>query len=116
MTTEPDPKSMEVKQNADSTAKDEEEVAETRRPETEEQQELQSSMICRFIRWTLRQLFLAITSRPDIPQAVGVESTFCANPTQSHLTTAKRILRYLKGSLYLGSTYKKCADANLIGY
>ena len=116
MTTEPDPKSMELKQNADSTAKDEEEVAETRRPETEEQQELQSSMICRFIRWTLRQLFLAITSRPDIAQAVGVVSTFCANPTQSHLTTAKRILRYLKGSLYLGLTYKKCADANLIGY
>ena len=43
MTTEPDPKSMEVKQNADSTAKDKEEVAETRRPETEEQQELRRS-------------------------------------------------------------------------
>ena len=43
MTTEPDPKSMEVKQDADSTAKDEEEVAETRRPETKEQQELRRS-------------------------------------------------------------------------
>ena len=40
LTTEPDPKSMEVKQNADTTAKDEEEEAETRRPETEEQQKL----------------------------------------------------------------------------
>ena len=38
VTTEPDPKSMEVKQNADTTAKDEEGVAETRRSETEEQQ------------------------------------------------------------------------------
>ena len=44
MTTEPDPKRMEVKQNADTTAKDEEEVAEIRRLEKEEeQQELRRS-------------------------------------------------------------------------
>ena len=43
MTTEPDPKSMEVKQNTDTTAKDEEEVAEIRRSEKEEQQELRRS-------------------------------------------------------------------------
>ena len=42
---------------------------------------------------------------------------FCANPTQSHrLTAAKRILRYLKGTGYLGLRYKKCADGNMIGY
>ena len=61
-------------------------------------------------------LYAAITTRPDITQAVGVVSKFCANPTQSHLTAAKRILRYLKGTVYLGLSYKKCADGNLIGY
>ena len=61
-------------------------------------------------------LYAAITTRPDIAQAVGVLSKFCANPTQSHLTAAKRILRYLKGTVYLGLSYKKCADGNLIGY
>ena len=61
-------------------------------------------------------LHAAITTRPDIAQAVGVVSKFCANPTQSHLTAAKRILRYLKGTVYLGLSYKKCADGNLIGY
>ena len=61
-------------------------------------------------------LYAAITTRPDIAQAVGVVSKFCANPTQSHLTAAKRILRYLKGTVYLGLIYKKCADGNLIGY
>ena len=61
-------------------------------------------------------LYAAITTRPDIAQAVGVVSKFCANPTQSHLTAAKRILRYLKGTAYLGLSYKKCADGNLIGY
>ena len=44
MTTEPHPKSMEVKQNANTTAKDEEEVAEIRRSEREEErQELRRS-------------------------------------------------------------------------
>ena len=43
MTTEPDPKSMEVKQNADTTGKEEEEVAETRRSATKEQHELRRS-------------------------------------------------------------------------
>ena len=61
-------------------------------------------------------LYAAITNRPDIAQAVGVVSKFCANPTQNHLTAAKRILRYLKGTVYLGLSYKKCADGNLIGY
>ena len=61
-------------------------------------------------------LYAAITTRPDIAQAVGVVMKFCANPTQSHLTAAKRILRYLKGTGYLGLSYKKCADGNLIGY
>ena len=61
-------------------------------------------------------LYAAITTRPDIAQAVGVVSKFCGNPTQSHLTAAKRILRYLKGTVYLGLNYKKCADGNLIGY
>ena len=61
-------------------------------------------------------LYAAITTRPDIAQAVGVVLKFCANPTQSHLTAAKRILRYLKGTVYLGLSYKKCADGNLIGY
>ena len=50
-------------------------------------------------------LYAAIETRPDIAQAVGVVSKFCANPTQSHLTAAKRILRYLKGTVYLGLSY-----------
>ena len=61
-------------------------------------------------------LYAAIATRPDIAQAVGVFSKFCANPTQNHLTAAKRILRYLKATAYLGLSYKKCADGNLIGY
>ena len=43
-------------------------------------------------------------------------SKFCGNPIQSHLTAAKQILRYLKGTVYLGLSYRKCADGNLICY
>ena len=44
MTTEPDPKSIEVRQSADTTAKYEEEVAEiSRSDKEEEQQELRRS-------------------------------------------------------------------------
>lgn len=61
-------------------------------------------------------LYAAIATRPDIAQAVGVVSKFCANPTQTHLTATKRVLRYLKATAYLGLSYKKSADGNLIGY
>ncbi|KAK6119429.1 hypothetical protein DH2020_046829 [Rehmannia glutinosa] len=36
-------------------------------------------------------------SRPDITFAVGVCARFQSAPKESHMTTAKRILRYLKG-------------------
>ena len=50
------------------------------------------------------------------PQAVEVVSKFCANPTQSHFTAAKRILRFLKETVSLGLSCKKCADGILTGY
>ena len=61
-------------------------------------------------------LYAAIATRPNIAQAVGVVSKFCASPTQGHLTAAKRILRYLKETTYLGLSYKTCAEGNLTGY
>ena len=64
---------------------------------------------------SLSLLFAVVTTRPDITQATVV-SKCCANPTQSLLIAAKRTLRYLKGTVYLGLSYKKCADGNLIGY
>ena len=63
----------------------------------------------------LSLLYAVIPTRPDITLATVV-SKCCANPTQSHFTAAKRILRYLKGTVYLGLSYKKSADGNLIGY
>ena len=41
---------------------------------------------------------------------------FQSNPKESHITVAKRIIRYLKGTSNLGLWYSKDSSLNLIGY
>ena len=52
-------------------------------------------------------LFLARVTRPDIAFAVGRLSQFNHSYDESHWTLAKRVLRYLKGTLGWGLEYKK---------
>ena len=61
-------------------------------------------------------LYAAVATRPDISQAVGVISKFSSRPTEAHLTAAKRILRYLKGTASLAVKYQKSSNGTLIGY
>ena len=61
-------------------------------------------------------LYAAVATRPDISQAVGVVSKFSSRPTEAHLTAAKRILRYLKGTASLALKYHKSSNGTLIGY
>ena len=51
-------------------------------------------------------LYLTAT-RPDIMYAVSLISRFMSCPYESHWLTAKRILRYLKGTTEMGIFYKK---------
>lgn len=51
-------------------------------------------------------MFAAIATRPDIMCAVGQLSQFNSNPSSKHLFAAKRVLRYLQGTLTLGITYR----------
>ena len=60
-------------------------------------------------------IYLTIT-RPEISYSVGVISQFMHNPTTSHLDVAKKILRYVKGSLSHGLWYMKCATFLLCGF
>jgi hypothetical protein len=57
-------------------------------------------------------LYLAHSSRPDISYSVGVLSRFMENPGRRHWEAAKRVLRYLKGSIDLGLTYNGDLDSN----
>lgn len=56
-------------------------------------------------------------TRPDIAYSVGIVSRFMEHPTLLHQAAAKRILRYVQGTLDLGLIYSRDSDNKvLIGY
>ena len=61
-------------------------------------------------------LYLSIKTRPDICFAVNQVAKFCANPTKVYWLAVKRILRYLKGTVFLGLFYSNEYNSNLCGY
>lgn len=59
--------------------------------------------------------FLTCT-RPDILYGVRLISRYMKTPNQPHLYAAKRILRYIKGTIDDGLFYKPTDNFNLVGY
>jgi len=55
-------------------------------------------------------------TRPDILYAVGDVSRYMKHSTTTHLTAAKRILRYIKGTIKFGLHYSTTSDYKLVGY
>lgn len=55
-------------------------------------------------------------TRPDILYGVGLISRYMETPTRTHLNAAKRILRYIKGTLNEGIFYPSNQEVKLIGY
>ena len=55
-------------------------------------------------------------SRPDIMLAIGVYARYQSKPKESHLLAVKRIMRYLKGTPYLGLWYPKGLGFELKAY
>ena len=53
--------------------------------------------------------------RPDIAFAVGFVSRFSQDPRESHRKAAKRILRYLKGTVRFGIQYT-AGTPKLVGF
>jgi len=49
--------------------------------------------------------FAAVVARPDISCAVSTLAQFSVKPSSKHLAAAKRVLRYLKGTLDAGIVY-----------
>lgn len=61
-------------------------------------------------------LIYATITRPDISYAVGLVSQFMQDPRESHWKAAKRILRYLKGTVNYGLKYNSGGDLVLQGW
>ena len=59
--------------------------------------------------------YLTMT-RPDITYAVNQLCQFMHAPKNSHLAAVKRILRYLKGTLGLGLSFRASSDFSLTAY
>lgn len=61
-------------------------------------------------------LYIAQGSRPDITWTVNNLSKFNKNPGQSHWMAAKRVLRYLKGTLSAKLKFFRDVNSNFIGF
>ncbi|KAG5232745.1 Retrovirus-related polyprotein from transposon [Salix suchowensis] len=61
-------------------------------------------------------LMYLTATRPDTMFVVSLISRFMECPTEEHLAAAKRVLRYLKGTINLGIFYRKGGHAELEGY
>ena len=64
-------------------------------------------------------MYLMIATRPDLANSVGIVSRYLSNPSEEHLTAAKRILRYVEGTkdyaLTLGNADDQ-ASFDIYGY
>ncbi|GLT43009.1 hypothetical protein SLA2020_169860 [Shorea laevis] len=60
-------------------------------------------------------LYLSAT-RPDIMYSVSVLSRFMQSPSEIHLKGAKRILRYVKGTIDFGVMYSRSDEIKLLGF
>jgi hypothetical protein len=54
-------------------------------------------------------MYLSVT-RPEIMFVVCLLSKFMTDPKVSHMAAAKRVLRYVKGTVNLGVFYKRGAE------
>jgi hypothetical protein len=57
-------------------------------------------------------MYLAITTRPDITNAVSILARFNSNPGPTHWKAVKHLFRYLKGTIDLKLTYKPDPNSN----
>ncbi|XP_016185716.2 uncharacterized protein LOC107627395 [Arachis ipaensis] len=67
-------------------------------------------------RGMIGSLLYLTASRPDIMFSVCMCARYQANPKESHLSTVKRIMKYLIGTLNVGLWYPKGSTCDLIGY
>ncbi|RDX87237.1 putative mitochondrial protein, partial [Mucuna pruriens] len=63
-----------------------------------------------------KSLVRSLSIRPDIMYEIGVVCHFMEAPTSTYMKAAKRILRYLKGTLDFGLFYSSSNEFKLVGF
>ena len=61
-------------------------------------------------------LLYLTASRPDLMYSASLLSRFMQSPSKTHFIAAKRVLRYLRGTMQLGIWYKPNENGSLLGY
>ncbi|KAI0997687.1 hypothetical protein K3495_g10501 [Podosphaera aphanis] len=61
-------------------------------------------------------MYLATGTRPDLAYTITHLSQYNIDPSVTHMSAAKRVLRYLKGTRDLKLTYKSTSPLKLNGY
>lgn len=61
-------------------------------------------------------MYLAVCTRPDISFAIGNVSRYMEAPSVVHENALKRILKYIKGTIYHGILYNSNGEYGLCGY
>ena len=61
-------------------------------------------------------LMYLTATRPNMMYVISLISRFMERPIEQHLQAAKRVLRYLKGTVSFGLFYRKGGKEELIGY
>ncbi|KAI3669699.1 hypothetical protein L6452_41042 [Arctium lappa] len=64
----------------------------------------------------IRCLRYLLHTRTDLSYSVGLLSRFMQEPKEQHMKAIRQVLRYIKGTLNFGITYKKKGGCKLLGY
>ena len=61
-------------------------------------------------------MHLTVATRPDLAYIVSILSKYLENPSREHWTAAKRVLKYLAGTVDIGIVYGRDDSNELVGY
>lgn len=61
-------------------------------------------------------MYLMVCTRPDLGACLSVLSRYLQNPGREHWESAKRALRYVKGTMGLGILYRRCPVEAPVGF
>ena len=67
-------------------------------------------------RGMIGSLLYLTASRPDISFSMGVCARYLSDPKESHLSSIKRIIRYVNGTSNYGIWYSFDTNASLVGF